>query len=124
MAPEDRDQIQPPIEVEIRSPDLAIVTLRGEHDASTKPEVTQALALATDQLNVLVDLRECSYIDSATIGMFVAASQRLNEHGGGLHVVVPQHARVIRRVMEVMGIDAILPIHETRTAGLASIQSG
>jgi anti-anti-sigma regulatory factor len=56
--------------------------------------------------------------------MLVAASQRLNEHGGRLHVVVPQHARVIRRVMEVMGIDAILPIHETRTAGLASIQSG
>jgi hypothetical protein len=36
-------------------------------------------------------------------------------------VVVPQHARVIRRVMEVMGIDAILPIYDTRTAALANI---
>ena len=70
---------------------------------------------------MLVDLCECSYIDSTTISVLVGASRRLDERGGRLHVVVPQHARVIRRVMEVMGIDAILPIYDTRTAALANI---
>jgi hypothetical protein len=60
IAPEDRERTRPPIEVEIRPLALAIVTLRGEHDASTKPELTLALARATEELNVLVDLCECS----------------------------------------------------------------
>jgi anti-anti-sigma factor len=65
------------LEVENHAPNVAIVAVRGEHDLTTKPALAEALARASDHLNVLVDLSECPFMDSSLIGALVEASSSL-----------------------------------------------
>jgi anti-sigma B factor antagonist len=111
------------IEVQIHSPTASVVTLRGEHDLSSRPDLALALADAGEHRNVLVDLSESTFIDSSIISALLLASKRLQERDGALELVIPPAARAMRRVMEVTGVQEVLPSHETREAGLASIDS-
>jgi hypothetical protein len=52
------------VQVEHHVPGLALVSVHGEHDLSTTPELTQALEQAAAHSNVLVDLSDCSFMDS------------------------------------------------------------
>src|SRR3954453_21902111 len=56
------------VSLERHSPAVAIVTLRGEHDLATRAEINAALARAGGEADVLVDLSDCSFIDSSVIG--------------------------------------------------------
>jgi anti-sigma B factor antagonist len=111
------------VEVEVHATGVVIVTLRGEHDLNTKPHLSDALARAGDSADVLVDLSECSFIDSTVIGVLVLAYQMQNERGGRLELTIPPGATTIRRVAKIAGLTTFLSIHETTSAGLASLQS-
>jgi anti-sigma B factor antagonist len=107
------------LEVEIHSANAAIVTLRGEHDLGSKPAVTKALATASGCRNVLVDLSECTFIDSSVISALLQASNRLTKRHGLLELVIPSGAhQAVRSVFELMGLQRLLPIHETRAAAI------
>jgi anti-anti-sigma factor len=111
------------VTLERHSPAVAIVTLRGEHDLSTRAEISATLARAGDEAGVLVDLSECSFIDSSVIGALVLAFQTLADQGRRFELVIPAEAAVIKRVAKVAGLTTFLTIHETRDAGLASISA-
>ena len=82
----------PGIELELHSSSLAIVTLRGEHDLASSPEIANRLSSASDHANVLVDLSACTFMDSAVISALLRASNALNTRGGLLSLVIP-HGR-------------------------------
>lgn len=110
------------IEVEFHSATAAIVTLRGEHDLSSKLEVARALATASGCRDVLVDLSECTFIDSSVISALLQASNRLHANGGLLELVIPGGAhQAILRVFELMSLERLLPIHETRAAAISCV---
>jgi anti-anti-sigma factor len=109
--------------LELHAPTVAIVTLRGEHDLSTRAEISAALARVDGGANVLVDLAECSFIDSSVIGALVAAFQRFAEQGRRLELAIPPEAAAIQRVAKVAGLTTFLTIHDTRSAGLASVSA-
>ena len=109
--------------LERHSPAVAIVTLRGEHDLSTRAEIHATLARVGEEAHVLVDLSECSFIDSSVIGALVAAFQALAAQGRRLELAIPPDAAAIQRVAKVAGLTTFLAIHETRGAGLASISA-
>lgn len=111
------------IEVQILSPTASVVTLRGEHDLSSRPDIALALAAASEHRNVLVDLSESTFIDSSIISALLLASKRLQERDGALELVIPPAARAMHRVMQVTGVQVVLPSHETREAGIASLDS-
>jgi anti-anti-sigma factor len=111
------------IEVQIHSPSASVVTLRGEHDLSSRPELMLALAAASEHRNVLVDLSESTFIDSSIISALLLTSKRLQGRDGALELVIPPAARAMHRVMEVTGVQAVLASHETREGGIASIES-
>jgi stage II sporulation protein AA (anti-sigma F factor antagonist) len=113
------------VDIEIHSRAACVVTLRGEHDPSTIRELATAMNLATAYQYVLVDLSECTFLDSSAINTLLQAAELASERGGALELVadVGRHDAV-RRALEIMGIDGLLLIHATRTAGLISLEGG
>jgi anti-sigma B factor antagonist len=122
MARQDSQPTAPAVEVEFRQPGIALIKLRGEHDLSTKQDLTEALATASGQLNVLVDLSECTFMDSTVIAAFFRAREQLTERGGRLELVIPQAATTIERVAKITALDKILSIHPTQRAAVARFQ--
>jgi anti-sigma B factor antagonist len=112
----------PAIAIEFCPPCIALIKLRGEHDLNSKHALTKALASASAQLNILVDLSECTFIDSTVIAAFFRARESLRRRGGRLELLIPQSATNIRRLAQITVLDKILPIHETRRAAITSFQ--
>ena len=122
MARQISQPTAPAVEVEFRPPGIALIKLRGEHDLSSRQHLTEALATASAQLDVLVDLSECTFMDSTVVAAFFRAREQLKERGGRLAVVIPQAAATIQRVAKITALDMILPIHETQRTAVASFQ--
>jgi anti-anti-sigma factor len=112
----------PAVEVEFPEPGIAFVKLRGEHDLATKQPLTEALASAGAHPHVLVDLSECTFLDSSVVAAFIATHRDLSERGGRLGLVIPPHASAVQRVAQITALADILPIHETPTAAVASFR--
>jgi anti-anti-sigma factor len=114
---------QPTTEIEIHSPTVCIVTLRGEHDASTSEAVTMALTLARGYTHVLVDLAGCQFVDSSLINALLLASKRARERGGAVVLVVPTDTTPVRRTLEIANVQMVMPFHATREEALETIES-
>ena len=105
------------IEIQIHSSNICIVTLRGEHDAASSEAVTLALAAARHYGNILVDLGECTFVDSSLISALLLAAKRARQLGGALELVVPVEANAVRRTLEIANVQMLLPFHATREPG-------
>jgi anti-sigma B factor antagonist len=125
MAAQDAQSTTPPVvEVEFARPGIALVKLRGEHDIASKQRLGEALACASARPNVLVDLSECTFMDSSVIAAFFHARKKLAERGGRLELVIPPQANTIQRVAKITRLGASLPIHETQGAAVAGLRTG
>jgi anti-anti-sigma factor len=104
------------IDVELRPEDerafAAIVSLRGEHDLATATEVSDAIS-AIDG-NVLVDLTDCSFLDSTVIGVLFARNLDLERAGSFLEVVVPPANASVARTLELVRMRDAIVVHEVR----------
>lgn len=115
MPDEGRGQ-QAVIEVEL-SPEhdgafAAIVSLHGEHDLATAAELSDAIS-AIDG-NVLIDLSDCSFLDSTVIGVLFARNLDLERAGGFLEVVVPRANAGVARTLELVRMRDAIVVHEVR----------
>ena len=119
------DAGRPVIEVELAQPGIAFVRLLGEHDLTTGQHVADALAAAGARPNVLVDLSECSFMDSSVIHALSRARERVVAAGGRLELIVPLDARFIRRVLAMTyAADGAPLVHDSQVAALASVRAG
>ena len=124
MAPQDAQPTAPQsLEVQFKLPGIALVQLRGEHDLSGKEALAEALARASDQLNVLVDLSECTFMDSSVLGVLIPAGQDIKQRGGRLELVIPPEATTASRIATITRLNEFLRIHETHEAGFASFEA-
>jgi anti-sigma B factor antagonist len=103
---------------------IAVVTMRGEHDLSTQPEVADALAQAAAHSNVVVDLSECSFIDSTVIQELVKTSHAVSAKGEQVILVIPRKQAAVARIADVTGLAQIFELHPTTDAALASLETG
>jgi len=88
-----------------RRGDVRVVRVCGEVDLYTAPRFERALASSADGTDaVVVDLRDCRYIDSAGFGILVRYHRAL---GRRLSVAVDPHSRV-RRVFRIAQLDGLL----------------
>jgi anti-anti-sigma factor len=89
----------------------AHLTLRGELDLSTAPELEQ---LVNERLDggqeVVVDLRALEFMDSSGIRVLVAAHARAGRNGTRLFVVRPGPGTAVAKIVEVSGLDGELNI--------------
>src|SRR3954452_18718267 len=87
---------------------IRVVSLRGEHDLSTVPEIATALA-AAPATPLVVDLTEATFIDSSVISELVRAS---NAHSDGNFAVVIDPQSEPARVLSLAVLETIMPILE------------
>ena len=87
----------------------ATVVLDGEIDIATAPAVRRFLtaAISGGDVYLAVDMSGVAFIDAAGIGVLVAAANRAREAGGGLSLLAPSPQ--VRRLVDVLHLDAILP---------------
>lgn len=87
-----------------------VVSLRGELDLSGGPDLEAAL-LNAEQSNaaqILVDLGELTFIDSAGLGVLVRAAARSSLNGNRLRITSPQDQ--VASVLRLTGLDNHLPV--------------
>jgi len=101
------------VTVTIDVSNCAHVALRGEWDISTERELAHALARARNYRNIVIDLSACSFLDSRTIGMLITLDAELTENDGRLAVALPRAQSTAVRAFDLLGIRAVLSVHET-----------
>jgi anti-sigma B factor antagonist len=95
-----------------------LVSVAGEADLHTAPELKEALGAAIDAgaVDVVVDLTETTFVDSSALGVLIGALRRLTPQGGQLSLVVADTN--LRRIFEITRLDRVFDIHETRAVAL------
>ena len=107
-----------PVEVQIHSDTVGILTLRGEHDLSTARAI--GVALATEaRLNILIDLSGATFIDLSVINAILRSAQ---DNAGSIELVATSPS-VPHRMLELTGIHRLLRVHQDIAAGLASMDA-
>jgi anti-sigma B factor antagonist len=87
----------------------AYVTLRGELDIATAPELEQLINERLDSgREVVVDLRGLEFMDSSGIRVLVAGHTRAGRSGTRLVVVRAAGTSAVAKIVEVSGLDGEL----------------
>jgi anti-anti-sigma factor len=109
------------VKVEFASSDAAVVALVGEHDLHSRPALQATLAYAAQGRNVLVDLSDCRFVDSAIISLLLATQRTVTTHDGRCELIMPPEAGYVMRLFEITGIAGLFRVHASRTAAFASM---
>lgn len=89
---------------------VAVITVVGEIDVATAPQLRESLhrVIARGQSTVVLDMLAVTFLDSTALGVLVGGLKRCRELGGELHVVVAD-AR-IRKIFEITGLNKVFPL--------------
>jgi anti-sigma B factor antagonist len=93
------------------APDGSVrVKVQGELDLSTASELDETLRREIDAgRRIVVDLSEIKFIDSTGLNTLIAAV-RASDMNGGTLAVSPTLPAQVRRVLEITGLNKVLPI--------------
>jgi len=107
-------------EFEVNRADLpgggAVLEVEGDLDMATAPTLEDELAAAGFAERLVVDLSRCSFMDSSAVRVLVSSVRDSEAAGGSLALVVTDPG--ILRVLEISGVDTMIPVHETVDAAL------
>ncbi len=89
-----------------------IVGLRGEADLSTRPVLSNTLSrvIAMRTGDVVIDLAEVSFIDTAIVRTFTVCQQLLSRHGRRLTFRSP--SRLAARMLQAFGLSDLIEARE------------
>lgn len=105
------------IDQQVNEEGICVVTVRGELDVHTAPQLSEALTVAGGSGSaVIVDCSGVPFMDSTGLSVFVAARNRMDEVGSSLGIVVTEPA--VRKVFTITGLDSVMAIHESLEAAL------
>ncbi len=92
---------------------VRVITLRGALDHAARDVVGDALHPPAGEPapRTVADLTEVTFMDSSGINLLIAAHRAAQEAQGWLRVAAAQPP--VLRVMELVGIDALIPCHPT-----------
>ena len=102
------------ISVERDEADIAVLTVRGEHDLNTAAQLRERLeALIGERRAVVVDLSPATFVDSSILGVILEARRIAEQAGRGYAVAHAEGAPAVTRVLEITGLRGELPVHES-----------
>jgi anti-sigma B factor antagonist len=98
-----------------------LITVCGEVDILTVPEVVDHLnaAIVSSAKRVVVDCSDVRFMDSKMVEALYRATSKLQANDGAIAVACGDS--YVRRVFEVLGLDALIPVRETPVEALASL---
>jgi anti-sigma B factor antagonist len=106
---------------------IRLLEVGGELDLSTATQLEEPLEQAVDSPSaaVLIDLTDCTFIDSTGIALIVRAWQRVDGaagNGGDGGLVLCCQNEQVRRVLEVTGLEHSLRVFGTRDEAAAALR--
>jgi anti-anti-sigma factor len=115
----------PAVKLELLGPAATIVHVRGELDMRTAHQFRAVLRQAVSgDRPVIVDLLECPFIDSLSIGMLITTQRALAEkHERTTPLAIVAKGFVVR-ALELLGKDFAPPIYATVRDALEAVTSG
>ena len=106
-----------------------LVSIRGEHDLTTAPMLSQAFEpLFVSGAFVVADIRDTTFLDSQTLGVFASAIERAAAHAATdprerFALVVDVEQSHMRRVLEIARpIIGDVPTYPSRDAALEALR--
>lgn len=96
------------------SSDAEAIAFHGELDAASAPDLKARLGEVIDdgQGSLLVDLTNCTFIDSMGMAVVVECQRALA--GQERAVVLAASGAQVRRLLGLAGIDEVIPVYRTR----------
>ncbi len=100
--------------VEETTGELPVVSVRGEIDIVTAPQLENVLLSTFDVAapRGVVDLTGVTFLDSTGLSVLVTAQKHCRDNGGGLELVIASNA--VLRVFEITGLTQHFDIVERR----------
>ncbi len=100
--------------------EVAIVTLGGQADVYTSPEMSKILEayISRGQANILLDLEDLEYLDSSTLAALLRAQKKAKNLGGDIKLLKLKGEP--RKVFEVSGFLSIFEDFSNREEALRS----
>ena len=98
---------------------VGLIVLGGEVDISSAPRFKREFEQLTGagHVDIVVDLKGVTFIDSSALGVLVGAVRRLHPLGGRLVVVAEGHP--VMRPVTLTGLDQVFTVVPTRDEALA-----
>jgi anti-sigma B factor antagonist len=106
---------------------ISLLEVNGELDLSTATQLEGPLeeAVNSPKAAVLIDLTDCTFIDSTGIALIVRAWQRVDPgagNGGEGGLVLSCQNEQVKRVLEVTGLEHSLRVFATRDEAAAALR--
>jgi anti-sigma B factor antagonist len=118
-----RAGIGAPFDIEVKDlgDRICLVELSGEADMSAAPELKAVVfgQLASGAHHVLIGLERITFIDSSILAVMIGVHKRVRQDGGSIQMVAPPTS--VRDVVEVTGLDAVIPVADSVDEALAEI---
>jgi anti-anti-sigma factor len=97
-----------------------VLRLSGDHDASTIATLEQALdAAILDDVDVIVDLSECTFLDSSSVAVLFRARQRSADRL--VAVIDPQSAMAASRLLDLVRFSSVVPVYDSREDAVRAV---
>lgn len=110
------------IHVQTTPDNIPIIHLKGEIDLHTCGGFRDTLRELIENKNhdIVVDLAEVPYLDSAALGVLVDAVRRVREHNGSISLVAT--TPFVRRAFEITRLVKIFSLYDDLDSALAAIR--
>jgi anti-sigma B factor antagonist len=111
------------IDVHTSHDDIPMMHLKGEIDLHTCAPFRDTLRELIDQkrYNIVINLSEVPYLDSAALGVLVDAVRRVREFSGAIYLVAP--TPFVRRAFDITRLIKIFRLCESEEEALSEIRS-
>ena len=102
---------------------VGVVTLTGEVDIVQAGQLRGSLlgAVRNEDLGLVVDLTQASYIDSVGVSLLFELAEKLTERQLRLGVVLPDGG-LVGRVLRIVNLAAVAEVHSSVDEALVSIR--
>ncbi len=104
-----------------RTDGTAVVSISGEHDLNTAPDLGSQLAGLVDGGEAIVfDMSPASFVDSSILGVILDARRKAHDSDQAFEVAHDGETDAVGRVLEITGLKSELPVHTTTDAAIAA----
>ena len=102
-------------------PRIRLLTLSGALDLTTERQLNADLSelLGDRSRQLVVDLRDVTFVDSTCLAILVHAHQQLERRGRALACIVENGP--VRRLLDLTGLAGALPVYDTQEAAVAHV---
>jgi len=103
---------------------VGVVTLTGDVDIVQAHALRNRLlgVVRNEDLGLVVDLTEATYLDSVGVSILFELAERLSERQLRLAVVLPENG-IVQRVVTIVNLASVAEIRNTVDDALAAVES-